>query len=129
MKLKFTWTPGPAGPMAVCTADVLDSNGVSPLSCLLMDDGGIDRAASLVWLREGISRVDIALAGGVKGRGDWDREDWGAAVTQLETNVHSLHDERCSERIATPKFRRALAEWTNFVEAGSNWNAVVVDLS
>lgn len=129
MKLEFSWGASPAGPMAMCTSDVSDSNGVSPLSCLLMDDGGLDRSTSLAWLREGITRVDAVLAGDSKARTDWDREDWGAALMQSETSVYSLHDEQCAEKIPTPKFRRALAEWVNFVEAGSGRSSVIVDLS
>jgi hypothetical protein len=94
-----------------------------------MDDGGLDRATSLAWLREGIVRVDAALAGDSKARTDWDREDWGAALTEPETNVYSLHDEQCAETVPTLTFRRALVEWVAFVEAGSGQNSVVVDLS
>lgn len=39
MKLKFDWCHTPAGSLAFCTSDVLDSSGISPLCCLLMDDG------------------------------------------------------------------------------------------
>jgi hypothetical protein len=129
MKLEFTWSASPAGPMAVCASDVSDSNGVSPLSCLLMDDGGLDRNSSLAWLREGVARVDAVLAGGANGRTDWDREDWGASLTQFEVNVYSLRDEQCAESISTTRFRHALVEWASFVEAGNGSNAVVVDLS
>ena len=129
MKLEFSWGASPAGPMAICTSDVSDSNGVSPLSCLLMDDGGLDRSTSLAWLREGINRVDAVLAGDTKAHTNWDREAWGAALMESETNVYSLHDEQCAEKLPTSKFRRALAEWVNFVEAGSDRSSVIVDLS
>jgi hypothetical protein len=93
-----------------------------------MDDGGLDTSTSLEWLREGVARVDGALSGIKKSRMDWDREAWGAAVTEVETKVYSLHDEQCTKTISTLTFRRALIEWMKFVEAGSNLNSVVVDL-
>lgn len=129
MKLEFSWTASPAGPLAVCTSDMPDSNGVSPLSCLLMDDGGLDRSTSLAWLREGIARVDFALAGGTKAHIDWDREDWGASLMESETKVYSLRDEDCAERIPTSQFRRALAEWVAFIEAGGSLSSASVDLT
>jgi hypothetical protein len=129
MKLEFAWIAGPAGPMAVCTSDVSISSGVSPLSCLLTDDGGLDRSTSVAWLREGVARVDGVLAGDAKRRSEWHREDWGASLTEIEANVYSLHDTQCAERIPTPKFRRALVEWVNFLEAESGANTVIVDLA
>lgn len=129
MKLEFAWHPSPTGPQAICTSDKLDSNGVSSLACLLMDDGGLDRSTSLAWLREGIARVDTVLSGGTKGRTDWDREAWGAAVTPFETNVYSLHGERCAEVMPTPEFRRALYEWMKFIEAESGSSSVRLDLA
>jgi hypothetical protein len=129
MKLKFTWVTGPAGPQATCTVQDASLNGVYPLACLLMDDGGVDTSTSLAWIREGLASVDAVLSRDNKSRTDWDRESWGAAVTEVETKVYSLHDDQCAEMIPTLMFRRALNEWMKFVEVESTLNSVVVDLS
>ena len=128
MKLEFTWDAAPAGPQATCSAKEPGSNEVCPLACLLMDNGGLDVRTTLTWLREGLARVDAALSGTGKARTNWDREALGAVITEAETNVYSLHDERCAELIPTLEFRRVLVEWLKFIEAGSGSNAVVVDL-
>lgn len=128
MKLKFSWDSSPAGAIAICTSDASASNGMSPLNCLLMDDGGLDNSASISWLREGLKRVDAVLSDDRTWTG-WDREDWGAALMKSETKVYSLHDSQCTENLPTAKCRRALAEWTAFVEAGSDKRAVIVDLA
>jgi hypothetical protein len=93
-----------------------------------MDDGGLDRSMSLAWLQKGIFRVDAILSGIKEGRSDWLREAWGAAVTVAETNVYSLHDERCAEAMPTSNFRQALVEWKRFLETESGSNTVVIEL-
>ena len=50
--------PGAAGQQANCNVEGLAVNDISPLACLLMDDGGLDERASLVWLQEGIAQID-----------------------------------------------------------------------
>lgn len=126
MKLKFVWVSSPEGMQATCIRERASLNEVCPLSSLLTDDGGLDLNTSLAWLREGILRVNAALSG--KGDVDWDRDAWGAAVTEVETRVYSLHDDQCAETFPTLKFRQALVEWTKFIEAGSATNIVTVDL-
>lgn len=128
MNLEFTWAANPSGPQATCVAREVGKNKVCPLACLLMDDGGLDSRTSIDWLREGVTRVDAVLSGSSIGQMDWDRDAWGALITEAQTNVYSLHDEQCAEAIPTRNFLRALVEWMKFVEAGHSSSTVVVDI-
>lgn len=115
MKLKFYWCHAPAGPLAFCTSDVLDSSGISPLCCLLMDDGGIDWKTASNWLEEGISRVDRALSAEARQSLFWARECWGAELGKTETKIYSLLEDSVWEKVNTLEFRNVLAQWLNFI--------------
>ena len=128
MKIKFGWRDTPIGVIAVCDSDVLDSNGLSPISCLLMDDGGLDVPASLAWIREGISRIDNALAGSSELRLTWDREDWGAEFTNFYTTIYSHYDEQVSEKVLTSDFRRVLVDWLKFIEEDNKSREFEIEL-
>ena len=129
MKLTFYWSENPAGKQPICSSDEVDSSGVSPLCCILMDDGGVDLKTSVSWLREGVSRVNTVLSGVAKERADWDRESWGSSITSLETTIYSLLDEHCTQTVSTTDFRRALVEWLRFVEAGNGNHQTAVELN
>lgn len=127
MKLELAWTEGLAG-QRPCARPV-ESDAVSPVACLLMDDGGLDAKTALAWLREGLVRVDSAIAEASSEPAHWDREDWGAVITDVETRVCSLHDATCAEALQTARFREVLAAWIRLLEAGSGSGPVVVDLA
>ena len=128
MKLEFSWMPSAAGTQASCSIVGLDANTISPIACLLMDDGGLEARTSLAWLQEGIARIDALQSVGPSGPVNWDRESWGAEITPHNTKVYSLYDDSCFDYIATTSFRTALVEWLKFVGAGPTSNVILVDL-
>lgn len=122
MKLTFTWDK--AGSIPLCESDSKISQGVSPLACLLMDDGGIDVAHSRQWLNVGLERADEAIAG-LATKSEWSREVWGAKLSKQTTEVYSLLDEQWAETMPTIAFRKALFSWLNFIERPSSRPLVV----
>ncbi|WP_343637630.1 hypothetical protein [Roseateles sp.] len=130
MKLGFSWMPGAAGQQANCNVEGLAVNDISPLACLLMDDGGLDERASLVWLQEGIAQIDAFQSSEKLGKIDWNRESWGAEIFGENTRIYSLYDEQCFEYVATTALKTALVEWLKFLRSGpaSNWVSVDLDL-
>lgn len=119
---------GAAGPQANCNISGFGANDISPLACLLMDDGGLDARTSLAWLQEGIARINAFQSGENAGKTDWDRDSWGAEIFGENTRVCSLNDDQCFECIATASFKTALMEWSKFLDAGPTSNSVSVDL-
>src|SRR3954452_15420767 len=78
MMLTYSWCIDHRfGAMAICTSTRSLQDGLSPLSCLLMDTGGLSLEFNVSWIGEAISRLDAVLCGALASF-DWDREDWGA---------------------------------------------------
>ena len=50
MKLNFSWEKGATGLFPMCALDGVEVGGVSPISCLLMDDGGLGVVRSVEWI-------------------------------------------------------------------------------
>jgi hypothetical protein len=116
MKLTLSWM-NTAGRMDPCCSSLaVNKDGVSLLSCLLMDDGGISYLHTLHWIDEGIARMDAVMNGNASIQ-EWDRETWGAKIRPDEVRIHSLHDEDYSESIGAATFRRALVAWRDFLQS------------
>ncbi len=129
MKLEFGWMPGALRQRANCNVVGLGANDISPLACLLMDDGGLDARTSLAWLQEGIARIDALQSGEEARKIDWGRESWGAGISGQVTRIYSLCDDQCFEYVATASFKEALVEWSKFLDSGPTSNSVLVDLA
>lgn len=116
MQLGFSWEMLFDGYAPVCTSDAVDEDGISPLSCLLMDDGGMGFLASLPWLNEGVERV-VSVKSGRSDCADWSRDAWGVEIARGKAIVHSLYDENCSEAINIDSFEKALRAWVSFIQS------------
>ena len=116
MKLTFLWGSSLGRMSPSCDSTCVNKDGVNLLSCLLNDDGGIDHPSWVPWIEEGISRIDAVTSGAVA-VGDWSREAWGARLTSEVVTIHSLYEEDYAELFATPRFRRALVAWLEFVQS------------
>ena len=106
MKLTLSWVKTAGRISPCCGSLAVNKDGTSPLSCLLVDDGGIPYLRTVPWIDEGIARVNAVINGNASTEG-WERETWGAKLRADEATIHSLHDEDYSESIAAPTFRRA----------------------
>jgi hypothetical protein len=91
-------------------------HGVSPLACLLTDDGGLGKDISMSWIEDGIAMVDDVVQA-KRSETDWDREAWGAEIRADGVKIVSLHDDSCAITIPLASFRRALTSWRDFLAA------------
>jgi hypothetical protein len=124
MKLNFSWENGATGLFPMCALDGVEVGGVSPISCLLMDDGGLGVVSSVEWIDRGLE-VASSVIDGTKDFGEWDREDWGTRIGPRTTEIYSLHDEGCAESVETVSFYKALDAWRNFIAYPLDTDAVL----
>lgn len=127
MQLTFSWPTAFRREVPTCTADVQETGGLSPLSRILEDDGGVDRATRIDWIREGIRRVVeaeqstpnvVSLA--------WAGEECAAVISSSSTKVRYLLEDGHEETISTASFRLVLEAWLKFLLAGSTIGAVTL---
>lgn len=117
MKIKLSWVSSVEGDVTpFCDSSVLRKDGVSPLACLLMDDGGQGYADTLPWLDEGIAKTSAAIKGDVIVE-NWSRDAWGAKISLDGVEVYSLYDEGYSEMLTVTMFLHALLAWREFVKS------------
>ena len=115
MKLLFSWEKSADGLSPSCSSDAVNKDGVSPLACLLTDDGGHRLLDTAPWLDEGVERIksikysDIDLT-------DWSRDAWGAELSKGQAKIYSLYDEDCFEALNLDAFEAALLAWRNFIQ-------------
>jgi hypothetical protein len=119
MKVTYLWEGAESAIFPSCRSETVNSDGFSPLSCLLMDDGGIPYYQTIPWIREGIMRVDSVLSDVVVSS-TWDRESWGVLITPDGAKIYSLLDETYFEDITLQQFRNALVSWEMFIESKPN---------
>ena len=119
MKVTFSWesTAGTISPH--CASEIVNSDGINLLSCLLMDDGGIPYLQSIPWIREGIAKINLVLSGEALSS-SWGRESWGALMTIDGARIYSLHDEDYFENVTLQQFKNALISWENFIASKPN---------
>jgi len=114
MKLFFSWGESAGAIFPTCCSNVVNKDGVSPLACLLTDDGGQGFLDTLSWLDEGMARMDLVKKSKVD-FSDWSRDAWGAELTKKHVKVYSLHDEEYFELLSVESFESALSAWSNFI--------------
>jgi hypothetical protein len=115
MKLNFSWEESTGSPVPNCISSVVNTDGVSPLACLLTDDGGQNFLDTLSWLDEGINRIKSVKDGHVD-FADWSRDAWGAGITKEQAKIYSLHDEAYFEILSIDSFAAALLAWRSFLQ-------------
>lgn len=116
MKLRFSCVDAGAGEMLICSSDVTNSDDLSILACLLMDDGGVALADSLKCVDEALQLIE-QVEHGKLARADWDRETWSAAIDCRCAVLRSLHDDTYEETISIATFKKALVGWKAFLSA------------
>lgn len=115
MKLIFSWEESAGIFFPSCSSSVVKKDGVSPLACLLTDDGGQLFLDTLPWLAEGIIRVNLVKKPEIDCL-DWSRDAWGAELTKYHVKIYSLHDENYFELLSVESFENALLAWSNFIQ-------------
>jgi hypothetical protein len=117
MRLQFLWSENSGAFSPGCSSDIVKVDGVSPLACLLMDDGGQELLGTISWLKEGVKRIGLVKDSTV-GLADWSRDAWGAELTKDQVKIYSLYDESYFELISLFSFEAAMLAWINFIEMG-----------
>ncbi|WP_247425071.1 DUF5376 domain-containing protein [Ralstonia pseudosolanacearum] len=117
MKLKFSWESElEDGIIPFCESSVVKQDGVSPLACLLMDDGGRRYLDTFSWIDEGIARIYAAIKDEAV-VAIWGREAWEAKISSGGVKVYSLYDEEYSEMLTISMFLHALLAWKEFLQS------------
>lgn len=117
MKISFLWNNLEEVFRPFCTSDVVNDDGISIVSCLLMDDGGLSYTDTISWIDEGLDRITSVLSGKESSM-DWSRESWGASITVDCVIVYSLYDEDYSQTLSINNFEKLLVAWKDFLNYG-----------
>ncbi|UBY95736.1 DUF5376 domain-containing protein [Pseudomonas cannabina] len=115
MRLHFSWEESVGALSPVCSSNVVNRDVVSPLACLLTDDGGQLCLDAVPWLTEGLDRIRAAKEAKVNFV-DWSRDAWGAELTKENAKIYSLYDENYFELITIDSFEMTLATWLDFIK-------------
>jgi len=91
-----------------------NQDGVDPICCLLMDDGGIPYNETLSWIQDGLKEINSVL-NGEQLSSSWSREAWEASFTKSLSKIYSLYDESCFEEISTKDLKEILNAWCEFL--------------
>lgn len=116
LKITFAWYETAGRIVPYCHTAPMSKDDISPLACLLMDDGGQHYLGTLPWIDEGLAKLDAVMSGTVP-EATWGREDWGATLRPDEAIVYALHDEGVMEVVLPSTFRRALVAWRDFLQS------------
>lgn len=115
MRLIYYWKKSANGLSPDCISSVVNKDGVSPLACLLTDDGGQLLLDNLLWLDEGIKQVNSMKNCGI-GLTDWSRDAWGAELTKEQAKIYSMYSNDCFETLTLDAFEIALLAWRKFIQ-------------
>lgn len=115
MILRFWWQERFDELEPECETDTHYCGGTSLLSRLLRDSGGLHYLKTIPSLEYGLTRVATAKQGEAESV-DWDREDWGAHLSQAGATIYSLYDEQYVETIDLDAFEKALRAWIEFIQ-------------
>jgi hypothetical protein len=116
MKLSFSWFAYIDTLFPMCTSSRVNDEGLSPLACLLIDDGGLGIELSIQWIDEGIKRIDSVLSGTCQSA-SWDREVWGAEffIDKVVVYYHGGGSEEIIDSCAV--FKTVLLKWREFTQS------------
>ena len=123
MKICFSWEDSGGGLSPYCRSSILNEDGVSPLACLLNDDGGIYFLDTRPWLKDGLTRISNVKRSSIP-CADWSRDAWGAELTKAQVKIYSLYDENYIELLDIESFEVALLAWINFIQMPSESSVV-----
>lgn len=128
MKLTYSWTEIDGAPSPQCVSDAVEVDGVSPLACLLSDDGGQQYQATLPWLDTGMECIARARDQSTETL-NWSRDAWAADLSRGVARVYSLYDESFGFEMSLEAFERALKTWREFLAIGPNSSGRPVTVS
>ncbi|WP_434672562.1 hypothetical protein [Pseudomonas sp. R1-15] len=115
MKLLFSWERSAGSLSPSCSSSTVNKEGVSPLACLLTDDGGQTSLEAVSWLNEGLNRIRLVKESKIV-FSDWSRDAWGAELSKDVVKIYSLYDENYFELLNIDSFEAALLAWLNFIQ-------------
>jgi hypothetical protein len=115
MKLLLSWEKSVDGLSPGCSSNVVNKDGISPLACLLTDDGGQRFLDTVPWLDEGIERIKLIKCSSID-FADWSRDAWGAELSKEQAKIYSLYDDGCFETLSLDAFEMALLAWRKFIQ-------------
>ena len=112
-QLTFSWLHDDERFSPTCASDAATP---CPIACLLIDDGGLDRATTIQWLDVGLQQT-VAVTNGDLACFEWGREAWSATIETNGVTVHSLHEESVCSKIELARFHAVLSAWNRFVNS------------
>jgi hypothetical protein len=119
MRLTFSWQEQFGELEPVCESDTFNHDGVSLVSCLLMDTGGLPYLSTLPWIDEGLRLIEAVKCAEAESL-EWGREDWGASLRCDGAKIYSLHDEDYADVMPLEPFEAALRAWKDFLQTPPN---------
>lgn len=128
MKLTYSWTVTDGTPSPQCVSDATELEGVSPLACLLSDDGGQQYQATLSWLDAGMECIVRSREQPTEMM-NWSRDAWTVDLSRGVARVYSLHDESFGFEMNLDAFEHALKTWREFLAIGPNSSTRQVTVS
>lgn len=79
MELHFSWGNSVGTLSPSCSSSTVNKDGVSPLACLLTDDGGQLFLDTVSWLSEDVNRIRSVRDSKID-FSDWSRGAWGGRI-------------------------------------------------
>lgn len=123
MKLIFSWQKSFGLLSPTCSSNIINSDGISPLACLLVDSAGLPLSDAVAWLHEGAKRVELIKTSQIE-LINWSCSAWGTELTRERAKIYSLYDESYFELLNTNSFEVVILAWIAFVklkpELGAN---------
>ncbi|WP_169579632.1 hypothetical protein [Saccharospirillum impatiens] len=119
MKYEFEWRKVEGAIEPQCTTDLVSSQGIDVISCLLTDSGGLTLEHSISWIDECLDSISRVKEGTISCY-SWDRESWAADISLSEVTVYSLLDEDYFVRLGRGEFEVLLRHWRAFLASGPN---------
>ncbi|MFZ3000689.1 MAG: hypothetical protein WA071_10170 [Undibacterium umbellatum] len=89
MKILLTWENAGGHLSPKFQSDIFNKDGVSPLVCLMMDDGGQTYLQTIPWQGEGVTKINLIKEGKIDS-GDWRRDAWGTIDFEQSENLLSI---------------------------------------
>jgi hypothetical protein len=124
MKIRFYWREYFGELAPACETDAVNKDGVSLLSCLLMDNGGTPYLQDLPGLEQGLDFIQ-AVKRGEANEIDWGREVWAALIRKHWVKIYSEFQEGYATEMNVDAFEQVLRAWIEFIQTPPDSNTSV----
>ena len=129
MNIVFSWVREDGEYTPRSQSDLVNSDGLGLLDCVLMDDGGLPYWETTPWLYEGLKMIESVTIGKSEAC-DWSRETWGVHLSRENAKIYSLYEEGCFQVVSIVEFSKVLAAWVDFIQSKPNVdNPIVIQLN